>query len=38
VTDWAQSQRFPVKCDSLIQVFVVASVLKAGGELIRKVI
>jgi hypothetical protein len=37
VTDRAQSQRFPLKCDSLIQVFFVASVVKAGGELIRKV-
>jgi hypothetical protein len=38
VTDRAQSQRFPVKCDSLIQVFVVASVGKAGGELNREII
>jgi hypothetical protein len=38
VTNRVQSQRFPLKCDGLIQVFVVASVLKAGGELIREVI
>jgi hypothetical protein len=38
VTNRAQSQRFPVKCDGLIQVFIVASVLKAGGELTSKVI
>jgi hypothetical protein len=38
VTDRAQSQRFTVKCNSLIQVSVVASVLKADEESIRKVI
>jgi uncharacterized membrane protein len=38
VTDRPQSQRFPVKGNSLIQVFVVASVVKAGGDVIRKVI
>jgi hypothetical protein len=38
MTDQAQSQRFPLKCDSLIQVFIVALVLKAGEELICKLI
>jgi hypothetical protein len=38
VTDRAQSQRFPVKCNGLIQVFGIASVIKVGGESIRKII
>lgn len=37
VTDGAQSQRFPVECNSLIQVFVVALLVKAGGESVRKI-
>jgi hypothetical protein len=38
VTDRAQRQRFPLKCNSLIQVFGIASVIKAGGESIRKTV
>jgi hypothetical protein len=38
VTDRAQSQCFPLKCNSLIQVFSIASMIKAGGELSRKII
>jgi hypothetical protein len=38
VTDRAQSQRFPAKCNGLIQVFGIASLIKAVGELNRKII
>jgi hypothetical protein len=38
VTDRAQSQHFPVKCNGLIQIFAIASVIKADGELNRKII
>jgi hypothetical protein len=38
VTDRAQSQRFPVKCNGLIQVFGIASVIKAGGDVSGKII
>jgi hypothetical protein len=38
VTDRAQNQRFPVECNGLIQVFVIASLIKAGGELKSKII
>jgi hypothetical protein len=38
VTDRAQSQRFPVKCNSLIQVLGIASVIEAGEELRRKIV
>jgi hypothetical protein len=38
VTDRAQSQCFPVECNGLIQVFGIASVIKAGGELKSKLI
>jgi hypothetical protein len=36
VTDRAQSQCFPLKCNGLIQVFGIASVIKPGKESIRK--
>jgi hypothetical protein len=38
VTDREQSQRFSEKCNGLIQVFGIASVIEAGGESIRKII
>jgi hypothetical protein len=38
VTDRVQSQRFPEKCNGLIQVFGIASVIKAGGESKSKII
>jgi hypothetical protein len=38
VTDRAQSQRFPAKCNGLIQVFCIASVIEAGGESSCKII
>jgi hypothetical protein len=38
MTDRVQSQSFPGKCNGLIQVFGVASVIKADGESIRKII
>jgi hypothetical protein len=38
VTDRVQSQRFPMKYNSLIQVLGIASVIKAGGESKRKII
>jgi hypothetical protein len=38
VTNRAQIQRFPVKCNGLIQVFGIASVKKPGGELKSKII
>jgi hypothetical protein len=38
MTDRVQSQRFPGKCNGLIQVSCIASVMKADGESIRKII
>jgi hypothetical protein len=38
VTDREQNQRFPDKCNGLIQVFGIASETKACGELKNKII
>jgi hypothetical protein len=37
MTDGLQSQPFPEKRNGLIQVFSIASMIKAGGESIRKI-
>jgi hypothetical protein len=37
VTDREQNQRFPAKCNGLIQVSCIASVIEAGGEVNSKI-